>query len=140
MLKKRWRKRLGSAVLTIAVFGPPFAFSVSNLFLMSPKGCSFVTARTQRAIQHETSVQGCTWWPWAGFTVYGLLIKKPAPLRKAISTPMLAAISKRIQTDSSPRLTPLSTPQRAVLNMRVFGFPGKVFYQSNPAAKPVLIR
>ena len=56
MLKKRWRKRLGSAVLTIAVFGPPFAFSVSNLFLMSPKGCSFVTVRTQRAIQHETSV------------------------------------------------------------------------------------
>ena len=107
---------------------------------MSPKGCSFVAARIQRAIQLKTSVEGCTWAPWAGFTVYGLLIKQPALLSKAISTPMLAAISKRIQTDSSPQLTPLSTPQRAALDMRVFGFPRKVFYQTNPAAKPVLIR
>lgn len=99
MSKKRWRKRLGLAVLATAVLGLPLAFGVSNLFLISPKGRSFVAGRIQRAIQLETSVQGCTWSPWNGFTVYGLLIQQPAPLRKAITTPMLAAESIRIHPD-----------------------------------------
>lgn len=99
MLKKRWRKWLGVAVLAIAVLGPPLAFGVSNLFLMSPKGRSMVAARIQRAVQLETSIQGSTWSPWNGFTVYGLLIKQPAPLGKALSSPMLAAESIRIHPD-----------------------------------------
>jgi hypothetical protein len=61
-------------------------------------------------------------------------------LRIVAAPENLAAISSRVQTDSPLQLTPLSTPQRAALDMRVFGFPGKVFYQANPAAKPVLIR
>lgn len=61
MLKKSWRKRLGLAVLAIAVVGPPLAFGLSNLFFMTPKGRSFVAARIQRTIQLETTLQGLTW-------------------------------------------------------------------------------
>ncbi len=99
MLIKRWRKWLGLAVLALAVLGPPLVFGISNLLLMSPKGRSFMAARIQRTIQLETSLQGCTWSPWNGFTVYGLLIKQPAPLGNAISTPMLSAESIRIHPD-----------------------------------------
>jgi hypothetical protein len=99
MPKKRWRKWLGLAFLALAVLGPPVAFGISNLFLMSPKGRSFVAARIQRVIRFETSVQGSTWSPWNGFTVYGLLIQQPAPLGKAISAPMLSAESIRIHPE-----------------------------------------
>ena len=99
MPKKRWRKWLGLTVLALAVLGPPLAFGISNLLLMSPKGRSFAAERIRRTIQLETSVQGCTWSPWNGFTVYGLLIKQPAPLSKAITAPMLAAESIRIHPD-----------------------------------------
>ncbi len=99
MLKKSWRKKLGLAALAIAVVGPPLAFGLSNLFFMTPKGRSFVAARIQRSIQLETSLQGSTWSPWNGFTVYGLLIKQPAPLNKTISTPVLSAESIRIHPE-----------------------------------------
>lgn len=61
---------------------------------------------------------------------------------RIVATPEnLVAISRRTQTDSSlPQLTPLSTPQRAALDMQAFGLPGKAYFQANPAAKPVLIR
>lgn len=99
MRKRRWRKWLGLAVLALAVLGPPLAFGVSNLFLMSPKGRDFVAGRIERTIQLETSVQGSTWSPWNGFVVHGLLVKQPGPLREAISSPMLTAESIRIHPD-----------------------------------------
>jgi hypothetical protein len=61
-------------------------------------------------------------------------------LRIVAAPESLAAIAKRIQNDSPLQLTPLSTPQRAALDMRAFGFPGRVFYQANPAAKPVRLK
>ena len=61
-------------------------------------------------------------------------------LRIVAAPESLAAISRRIQNDSPLQLTPLSTPQRAALDMRAFGFPGQVFYQANPAAQPVLLK
>ena len=66
---------------------------------MSPKGRFFVAARIQRVVQLETSVQGGTWSPWNGLTVYGLLIQQPAPLRKTISAPMLMAESIRVHPE-----------------------------------------
>jgi hypothetical protein len=99
MRKCRWRKWLGLAVLALALIGPPLAFGVSNLFLLSRMGRAYVAARIQRVIQLDTSVQGSSWSPWNGFTVYGLLIRQPVPLRKAVSKPMLSAESIRIHPD-----------------------------------------
>lgn len=99
MRKRRPRKWLGLAVLALAFLALPLAFGVSNLFLVSTKGRAFVAARIQRTIQLETTVQGCTWSPWNGFTVYGLLIRQPTPLRSAVSAPMLTAESIRIHPD-----------------------------------------
>lgn len=99
MRKRRWRKWLGLTVLALAVLGPLLAFGASNLFLLSSKGRTFVASRIQRMIHLETSVQGGSWSPWNGFTVYGLLIKQPAPLRSAISAPMLTAETIRIHPD-----------------------------------------
>jgi len=99
MRKRRWRKWLGLTVLALAVLGPLLAFAVSNLFLLSSKGRSYVAARIQRVIHLETSVQGGSWSPWNGFTVYGLHIKQPEPLRNAIPAPMLTAETIRIHPD-----------------------------------------
>lgn len=99
MLKRRRIKRLGFGVLAIAVLGPPLAFGISNLLLMSPWGRSFVAVRIQRTIRLDNSVQGCTWSPWNGFTVYGLLIQQPDRLRKATPTPMLSAEAIRVHPD-----------------------------------------
>jgi hypothetical protein len=99
MRKWRWRKGLGLAVLAITVLGPPLAFGVSNLFLLSPMGRDYVAGRIQRTIHLETSVRGGTWSPWNGFTIYGLHIEHPEPLRKAISVPMLTAEKIRIHPE-----------------------------------------
>lgn len=99
MLKRRRIKWLGFSVLAIAILGPPLAFGISNLLLMSPWGRSFVAVRIQRAVRLDNSVQGCTWSPWNGFTVYGLLIQQPERLRKATPTPILSAESIRIHPD-----------------------------------------
>lgn len=99
MRKRRWRRWLGLTVLALAVLGPLLIFGVSNLFLLSSKGRTYVAARIQRVIHLESSVQGSSWTPWNGFTVYGLLIKQPAPLRNAISAPLLTAETIRIHPD-----------------------------------------
>lgn len=50
----------------------------------------------------------------------------------------LVAISKFTQPHSSaPVLTPLSTPQRAALDLQVFGKLGEFYFQPNPRATPI---
>jgi hypothetical protein len=99
MRRRRWGKRLGKAALATGIGLPLLAFGITNLFLLSPMGRTYVASRIQRTIQLETSVQGCTWSPWNGFTLHGLLVKQPAPLRKAISKPLLTAETIRIHPD-----------------------------------------
>lgn len=96
MKKRRWKKRLGIAILATAVLLPPIAFGISNLFLISPKGCAYIASHIQRRIALETSVQGASWSPWNGFTIYGLNIAQPAELRKAIPAPLVTVQSIRI--------------------------------------------
>lgn len=61
-----------------------------------------------------------------------------AAIARIVAAPeTLLAISKFAQPATSElRLTPLSTPQRAALDMQFFGQPGNFFYQPNPATKP----
>jgi hypothetical protein len=98
-LKKSWRKWLGLAFLALVFLGPPIAFAASNLLLMSSKGRSVLAARIQNAVHLETSIQGSTWSPWNGLTIYGLVIRQPAPLRKAVPRPLLSVESIRVHPD-----------------------------------------
>jgi hypothetical protein len=65
-----------------------------------------------------------------------------AGIARIVAAPeSLVAISKFTHPDgTAPQLTSLSTPQRAALDMRIFGSPGNVFFQPNPAAAPIPLR
>jgi hypothetical protein len=95
----RWGKWLGKAFLAFGIGLPLVVIGTSNLFLISPKGRTYVASLIQRKTQLETTVQSCTWSPWNGFTIHGLLVEQPVPLRKAIPKPLLTAQSIRIHPD-----------------------------------------
>ncbi len=65
-----------------------------------------------------------------------------AGITRIIAAPeTLVAISKLTQPAAAPtRFTPLRTPQRAALDLQVFGRPGKLLYMPNPGAAPTLLR
>ncbi|MBC7979317.1 MAG: hypothetical protein H7Y36_02000 [Armatimonadetes bacterium] len=53
----------------------------------------------------------------------------------------LAAISKHTRPDdSAPKLTFLSTPQRAALDLKIFGRLGEFYYQPDPGYAPILLK
>ncbi|QTN34065.1 hypothetical protein HZ994_17650 [Akkermansiaceae bacterium] len=94
-----WKRRLGLAFLALALAAPPLAFGISNLYLVSPKGRAFIAAKISRLLPLETSVQGATWSPWNGITVYGLRAEQPPALRKAFGRPLVSVESVRIHPD-----------------------------------------
>ncbi len=58
-----------------------------------------------------------------------------ANLRLVAAPDTLVALSRHTEPDHrAPSLTPLSTPQRAALDLGFFGAPGEYFYRSNPSA------
>ncbi|MEP2774746.1 MAG: hypothetical protein ABJQ29_05935 [Luteolibacter sp.] len=93
MNRKSWRKRLVFWLPLAALALPIAGFGLSNLFLISPKGRTFIASRIAARIGMETSVQGTSWSPWNGITVYGLRIEQPMELRDAISRPLLTVQS-----------------------------------------------
>jgi hypothetical protein len=53
----------------------------------------------------------------------------------------LVAFSKFTEPASNaPSLTPLSTPQRAALDLQIFGKLGELYFKPNPRSQPILIR
>ncbi|MGJ8634534.1 MAG: hypothetical protein ACSHX7_11515 [Luteolibacter sp.] len=58
---------------------------------------------------------------------------------RIVSTPeILASISRYTQQDSKQaHLTPLSTPQRAALDLQLFGRLGEIYFKPNPMAAPI---
>ncbi|MDP4847103.1 MAG: hypothetical protein NWR51_07560 [Akkermansiaceae bacterium] len=69
---------------------PSIGFGLSNLFLLSPKGRTYISSRITARIQLDTSVQGTTWSPWNGITVYGVRVEQPRELRGEISKPLIS--------------------------------------------------
>ncbi|MGJ8644352.1 MAG: hypothetical protein ACSHX9_13170 [Luteolibacter sp.] len=96
MKRRTWRKRLVIWLFLAAFILPIVGFGLSNLFLVSPKGRKFVSSHISARIQLETSVQGTTWSPWNGITIYGLKVKQPEELQEAISRPLLSIQSIRL--------------------------------------------
>lgn len=96
MKGRRRIRKYALALLGIAIIGPLIAFGISNLFLLSPKGRELIAGKIGNRLHLETSVQGATWSPWNGITVYGILIKQPGVLRDAIGIPLLTVQSLQV--------------------------------------------
>jgi len=86
-------------MLGIAILAPLLAFGISNLFLVSPKGRAFIAERIERRLSFETSIQGTTWSPWNGITIYGLRMEQPGTLRDAFDKPLISVQSVSIHPD-----------------------------------------
>lgn len=90
-------RRLLRAGIAITAATPFLVFGISNLYLMSPLGRALVAGTIEQRIGLESSVEGGSWSPWNGITIYGLRIAQPEPLRKAIPAPLLAVDSLRVR-------------------------------------------
>lgn len=99
MRKERWKRWLGYSIFVLAIVIPLLAFGISNLFLVSPKGRALIAAKIKGRVMLDASVQGATWSPWNGFTVYGLRLEQPEALRKDIAKPLLMVESASIHPD-----------------------------------------
>jgi hypothetical protein len=87
---------------------PPLAFALSNLWLASPWGRTWLAAKIQlHSGGLATRVGGASWSPWNGVTLREIVISQPPELSAAIAFPLV-----RI---SSLRLTPV---WRALLRRR----------------------
>ena len=96
MKRRNWKKRLVIWLLLAVLLLPFAAFGLSNLFLISPKGRDYLSSQITARIQLESSVQGSTWSPWNGITIYGLQVEQPEQLRDAIPRPLLTIQSIRV--------------------------------------------
>lgn len=99
MRKKGRKRKLGLALLGLAIFTLLAAFGVSNLFLLSPKGREFIERRIESRLRLESSVEGSTWSPWNGITIYGLRIGQPDGTSGPVATPLLSVQSIRLHPD-----------------------------------------
>jgi hypothetical protein len=93
MKKGGWKRKLGYRLLILFILTPLLAFGISNLFLVSPKGRAFIEHRIERKLPLEASVQGATWSPWNGITIYGLQMEQPGALKDAVGKPLLSVQS-----------------------------------------------
>ncbi len=96
MKRKSWIRRLAAGAVLLLLLLPLLLFGLSNAFLMSPPGRNFIAGRIGGRIGLETKLQGSSWSPWNGISLYGLRIAQPEPLKKALSAPLLAVESIRV--------------------------------------------
>ena len=75
------------------------AFAASNLYLMSPPGRTRIGNELSSRLHLETTVQGASWSPWNGVTIYGIHTRQPEQLREAIHAPFLLIRSVRVVPD-----------------------------------------
>jgi len=80
----------------LAVLLPIAGFGLSNLYLMSPKCRAFLAGKITQRTGLEASIEGATWAPWSGITLYGIIVEQPTPLREQITAPLLLVESVRI--------------------------------------------
>ena len=99
MANRQGKRKVGLVLIGLAILTPALAFGISNLFLVSPKGKAFLASRIERKLHLETNVQGASWSPWNGITIYGLRVEQPEPLKKAFTKPLLSVQSIRLHPD-----------------------------------------
>ncbi len=75
------------------------AFAASNLYLMSRPGRTRIENKISSRLHLETTIQGASWSPWNGVTIYGLHTRQPEQLREAIHAPFLLVRSIRVIPD-----------------------------------------
>jgi hypothetical protein len=93
-------RKSGLALLSLVILTPLLAYGISNVFMLSPKGRAFIAERiARRLLSFEASIEGATWSPWNGITIYGLRMEQPGALRAAFTKPLLSVQSVRIHPD-----------------------------------------
>ncbi len=75
------------------------AYGASNLYLMTAPGKARLGENISARLHLETSVQGASWSPWNGLTVYGIQTRQPEQLRKTIPSPFLLVRSIQVVPD-----------------------------------------
>ena len=65
-----------------------------------------------------------------------------AGIARIVAAPeSLIAVSRFFRPDAAePHLTPLSTPQRAALDLQIYGRPGNLLFRPDPVAAPLRLR
>lgn len=83
--RRRWRRRLVLA----AVLLPLLLFGLSNLWLATPPGRSWIAGKVTRASGLEARVGPCSWLPWEGVCIRKLVIGRPPALVGEEDEPVL---------------------------------------------------
>ena len=87
---KRGRRRGLRRCLWLALPLLPIAsFAALNLWLASPPGRSWIAGKIRQRVGLETRIAGASVSPWNGIQLRGLEMLQPAPLRPAVSDPLL---------------------------------------------------
>ncbi|MFD2256138.1 hypothetical protein ACFSSA_05575 [Luteolibacter algae] len=96
---KKWRRvrKLVIMLLALGIFAPLALFGLSNLLLQSPPARDLLARKLTARTGLAASIQGASWSPWGGITIYGLSIPQPGPLLEAIDSPL--AEIERISID-----------------------------------------
>lgn len=94
----RWRGSCGWKRLLLAVcLLPPFAFALSNLWLVTPHARGWIAAKIQRRCGGLTThVGSASWSPWNGITLRNIVVAQPAELNETIAEPLLHIDSLRV--------------------------------------------
>ncbi len=87
---KRGRRRGLRRCLWLALpLFPIAALAALNLWLASPPVRSWIAGKIRQRVGLETRIAGATVSPWNGIQLHGLEMLQPAPLRPAVSDPLL---------------------------------------------------
>jgi len=70
---------------------PFLAFALSNLLLASSWGRGKIERKIQAISGLETHIDGASWSPWNGASLYSVRLLQPHPLRPYVKEPMIAA-------------------------------------------------
>ena len=137
MIRRQRLLNIAKVALPLAFLTPFAALALSNLFLLSPPGCTLVAKKLSGIVGMDCSIGGTTWSPWNGITLHNLQIKQPAPLNQSIKQPLLNVSTVRI----SPNWRKLAHKQlhiRAIdLNQLSIAVPIELLSQlPSPAGSP----
>jgi len=90
--RRRWWRR----VLVAAVLLPLILFGLSNLWLATPPGRSWIAGRVSKSIGLPARVGPGSWLPWDGLCLRNIVIERPAALAGEKPEPILTVVRLKV--------------------------------------------
>jgi hypothetical protein len=87
--RRYWRKRL----LLIALLGPILLILLSNAWLYSPWGKSWIAGKISARIGVEARISGAWWIPGGNVKIFDLTLLQPPALRATVAEPLASVKS-----------------------------------------------